>query len=277
MIVMPVMPAAQEKVWHALFAVQRSIPTGWTVVGGQMVHLHCAERDVAPHRTTTDGDTVMDIRADRNMLRRFTDELHALGFESVGPSAEGHEHRWQSGQAQIDVLIPTNLGERSQRVLGATGSTTVATAGGQQALSRTETVAVRVANTEGAVPRPNLVGALIIKGAATSSPSGDNERHKADFALLATLIRPSDSFARLGHRDRQHLRHGIEAARGSAAAHTVAGWEAALTRLERAMNPAAVGSRTGAAVWARGKATPASTPGSFTEATREDPGALPLG
>ena len=170
------------------------------------------------------------------MLTRFTGVLRQLGFSSVGVSAEGHEHRWRNGLALIDVLVATNLG-RSQTVTGVTGSTTVGASGAQQALDRSELVEVRVGRSDGKVRRPNLVGALIIKAAAMSAPSGDNERHKADFALLATLIKPSDDFTELTRRDRQHLTRGIAAVRESPVAHEVDGWHIAMQRLELAMRP----------------------------------------
>ncbi|MBO0901843.1 hypothetical protein J1G42_14760 [Cellulomonas sp. zg-ZUI222] len=31
------------------------MPVGWVLVGGQMVHLHCAERGAAPQRPTDDA------------------------------------------------------------------------------------------------------------------------------------------------------------------------------------------------------------------------------
>ena len=45
MIVLPPMLAAQTASWHALMDLYGRHPEGWTLVGGQMVHLHCAERD----------------------------------------------------------------------------------------------------------------------------------------------------------------------------------------------------------------------------------------
>jgi hypothetical protein len=237
MIVMPAMPLPQEKVWLSLFRIAEALPDGWTLIGGQMVHLFCAERGATPHRTTTDGDTVVDIRADRQMLERFTQELRRLGFTSVGVSAEGHEHRWRNGDAIIDVLIAHSLGDRSQTVTGATGSTTVSASGAQQALNRSELVEVLVGDSSGKVRRPSLVGALIIKAAAMSAPSGDRERHKADFALLSTMIRPSDNLTELTARDRRHLTRGITATRLSPVAHEVPGWQVGIDRLELAMRP----------------------------------------
>lgn len=236
MIVMPLMPRQQEEVWLSLFRISERLPDGWALIGGQMVHLHCAERGAEPHRTTTDGDAVVDIRADPTMLTRFTYELMQLGFTSDGVSAEGHEHRWRNGFTVIDVLIATNLG-RSQNVTGVTGSTTVGASGAQQALDRSVLVDVQVGVWPGRVRRPNMVGALVIKAAAMTAPTGDRERHKADFALLATMILPSDDFTDLNRRDRQHLTRGIEAVRASHVAHEVTGWQNAMQRLELAMQP----------------------------------------
>jgi hypothetical protein len=234
-IVMPAMPDTQEQVWRSLLQLAAILPRGWTVVGGQMVHLHCAEREREPHRTTTDADAVVDIRADRGMLSRFTGALRGLGFTSAGSSADGHEHRWGNGEAIIDVLVATHLG-RSQAVTGVTGSTTVGAPGAQQALDRSEPVKVRVGDVTGTVFRPNLVGALVMKGAAVSVPSSDYARHKADFALLATMIRPRDDFSALTKRDRQHLTNGIQQVGASAEAHLVPAWDLGLATLIVAMD-----------------------------------------
>lgn len=48
MIVLPPMLAGQTASWHALLDLYERHPEGWTLVGGQMVHLHCAERDYSP-------------------------------------------------------------------------------------------------------------------------------------------------------------------------------------------------------------------------------------
>jgi len=78
-------------------------------------------------------------------------------------SAEGREHRWTDGEAVIDVLIPTHLG-RSQTVTGCNGQHHLRRHGSQQALDRSELVTVAVGDSTGRVRRPNLVGALNIKG-----------------------------------------------------------------------------------------------------------------
>ena len=107
------------------------------------------------------------MRADPAMLATFTETLTDLGFRSAGISAEGLQHRWIRGDASLDVLLPDGIGERASLRPGVTGSPTLPTAGGTQALQRSETVRVSVAGREGSVRRPNLVGAL--DGSPTTS------------------------------------------------------------------------------------------------------------
>lgn len=109
MILLPPMLAAQRGAWHALMDLHERMPTGWVLVGGQMVHLHCAERGVSPTRPTNDVDAVVDVRADPGALVRFTATLQEIGFESAGVSPQGYQHRWTKQAASIDVLIPRGL------------------------------------------------------------------------------------------------------------------------------------------------------------------------
>ena len=51
-ILLPAMTGAQFASWHALMDMHERLPDLWTLVGGQMVHLHCAEHGVSPERPT---------------------------------------------------------------------------------------------------------------------------------------------------------------------------------------------------------------------------------
>jgi hypothetical protein len=208
MIVMPPMPPEQTASWLGVLDLYDHLGEGWTLIGGQLVHLYCAERGQFPVRPTNDVDAVIDVRADPNMLRTFTSALTGIGFTSAGISAEGRQHRWVRGQASIDVLLPDGVGQRASERQGVTGSPTLPTAGGTQALQRSEVVAVTVGGREGSVWRPNLVGALIVKAAAHGN-AGDPgvARHRRDFVVLAGLVTTAD-FAneQLTRKDRQRLR-----------------------------------------------------------------------
>ena len=213
MIVLPAMPPEQTASWLGLLDLHDRLAEGWTLIGGQLVHLHCAERGRFPVRPTNDADTVIDVRADPEMLTTFTKTLTDLGFESAGISADGLQHRWIRNEASIDVLLPDGIGERASLRQGVTGSPTLPTAGGTQALQRSETIGVTVAGREGSVRRPNLVGALVGKAAALSN-SGDPGlgRHRRDFVILAGLLTARDfRGAELTKKDRQRLRAMVAA------------------------------------------------------------------
>lgn len=208
MIVLPVMPEEQTASWLGVLDLYDVLPEGWTLIGGQLVHLHCAERGRFSERPTNDADAVVDVRADPTILNTFTQALEDLGFASAGVSVEGRQHRWRRGKASIDVLLPEGIGERAVKRKGATGSPTLSTQGGTQALQRSEVVSVTVDDREGSVRRPNLVGALVVKAAAhTNVGDQDPRRHRRDFVALAALVTARD-FAdeRLSKKDRQRLR-----------------------------------------------------------------------
>lgn len=213
MIVLPAMPPEQRASWLGVLDLFERLAEGWTLIGGQLVHLHCAERGQFPERPTNDADTVIDVRADPTMLHTFTKVLTELGFASAGISAEGRQHRWVRDQASIDVLLPEGAGARASGRKGVTGSPTLPTQGGTQALQRSEIVAVTVAGREGHVLRPSLVGALVVKAAAhTNVGDQDPRRHRRDFLVLAGLIAATD-FAdeQLTKKDRQRLQCIVDA------------------------------------------------------------------
>lgn len=238
-VVLPPMTLAQAEAWSGLLDVAELHPTGWTLVGGQMVQLHCIERGVATPRPTDDVDAVLDVRAEPEVLHTFTSALAGLGWVSAGESWQGHQHRWRRGLGEIDVLIPRHLGERAAGRRGISGGTTIETPGAQQALDRSEVVDVQVGGRVGTVRRPDLLGALVAKAAAYSVVlDRARGRHLVDFAVLATLLRPSDHVDLAGRRDREHL----EAALGAMIADPrswagVEGADAGIARLRLALAP----------------------------------------
>lgn len=127
------MSEAQTAAWIGLLEVSERLPAkSWCLVGGQMVFLYCRERGFVRSRPTDDGDVVLDVRAIPAILHDFTTALVDIGFESVGLTPQGHQHRWVRNKASIDVLIPSNLGDKASSRKGVTGSTTISTPGAQQ-------------------------------------------------------------------------------------------------------------------------------------------------
>jgi hypothetical protein len=193
------MTPAQAEAWHALFEVYKAHPEGWALVGGQMVHSLCWEREANPPRPTQDADAVLDIRAHPTMLFDFTKTLTDLGYKSAGESpsilegVKGVQHRWVKGDAQIDVLIPRFLGERADNRTGVTGGRTIAAPGGQGALDRSEVIEVAVEGVTGTVIRPTLQGAIIAKASAMLIGEGAKaDRHLNDLSILASLVTRGD-------------------------------------------------------------------------------------
>lgn len=187
--VLPAMGKKQLAGWRALFDIADARPAGWCLVGGQMVFLHCVERDRFPARPTDDMDAVLDVRANPRVLKDFTTTLVDLGFDSDGETWTGHQHRWVRGDAIVDILIPRFLGERAEKRRGATGGTTIPTIGGQAVLDRSHVVELDLEGRMGRIRRPDLLGALAAKAAAyTNQLDEGRDRHLIDFAVLSTLL-----------------------------------------------------------------------------------------
>lgn len=235
-VVMPVMDPQQEASWLGLFRLAEKVPDGWTLVGGQMVHLHCAERGVDPYRSTPDIDTVLDVRGVPKILMTVTSSLEEAGFDSQGVTMGEKQHRWaeRDGPGIIDVLIPENLG-RAADYHGAGGFPGLPTPGAQFALNRSETVNVTVGPTTGTIRRPTLLGATIAKAAAYSVTVASNRaKHLDDIALLSSMLTAPDlRNAELSKGERRYLAAALPHAREHPATGEIPGAADGLSRLER--------------------------------------------
>lgn len=191
-IVLPAMTDPQEQAWLTLLDLYEQIPSDWTIVGGQMVLIWCAERGATMPRPTDDADAVLDVRTNTEILLQFTSALSARGYDPVTGSS-GVQHRWKNGDAVVDVLIPRHLGPKSANRRGAGGGRTIETPGAQKVLNRSEAVRVQIGERQGTVPRPSLLGAIVGKSAAyTVQLDRNRDRHLGDLTLLASMLRPSD-------------------------------------------------------------------------------------
>ena len=206
MIVLPAMAEAQTAAWHGLLDLYDRHAEGWTLIGGQLVHLHCAERGYRPQRPTDDADAVVNARLP-GVLGAVTAALVDLGFGPEGVSAEGIQHRWKRGKGLIDVLVPEGMGERTTTQPSASGFPTLATPGGTQALNRSEVVELQLGERVGHVVRPDLVGAMVLKAAARTETTGPGrDRHCYDFAVLVGMLAAVDlRAAELNKTDRRRL------------------------------------------------------------------------
>ncbi len=194
---LPPIAGAQLAAWHALLDLAPKLGDNWTVIGGQMVLMHQAERSVLANpeteiRFSVDLDLVFDTRTRSRALANAHNVLRAAGFEQDMPNRQGTAHRYRQGEAVIDVLAPDNIGDHPPKVgIGFT----LGIPGGSQALRRTEPVTVQVEQKSEAIRRPNLVGAIIIKAKAASSPTPNargRDRHFQDLGILTDLLTGQD-------------------------------------------------------------------------------------
>jgi hypothetical protein len=87
------MSPAQEEGWQVLLDLSDTFPTGWCLVGGQMVWLLSVEYDVDPPRTTDDVDVVVDVRANRSGISTIGKWLEDHRFD-LQVSTDGVGHRF---------------------------------------------------------------------------------------------------------------------------------------------------------------------------------------
>ena len=202
------LPSQQEEMWHLLFDFAERMSGSWTIVGGQMVYLHCVERGADMGRTTSDVDALLDVRTDSRMFSRADAVLrHQMGFES-SPGIGGVQHRWTKGVVQFDVLIPEVSRGIAESAVSATGGVAVQSPGANQALARSEPLTVKAGERTGTVFRPSLQAAIISKAAAYSVPSDFRKmRHLRDIAILLGVARGDDRlYDDLSLSDLRHLR-----------------------------------------------------------------------
>ena len=207
-VVVPVPDDTGAAVWEALVALDQRLTSPWCLVGGQMVVLHCLEHGVVPPRATDDGDIVVDVFVERAALTRATSALADLGFTQRTDSG-GYGYRWAKGDAHVDVLVPDRANSQQRPPRTVVGARSVETPAAQQAVARARRVPVDVDGLTGHVPRPDLLGALVVKAAAAVADTRDSERHRQDVAVLCGLAAAAGLPALLGAvtaKDRQRLR-----------------------------------------------------------------------
>jgi hypothetical protein len=202
-----------DELWQVLLDLGDTLTAPWVLVGGQMVLLHALEHGQVPPQISQDADIVADIRALPTALRTIVAALTEYGFMLDGISPDGIAHRYVraasepgggSPKVAVDLLAPEGIGDRAD--LTTEQGRTIQVPGGSQAIERAELLAVTHAGRTGTIPRPALLGAIIIKAAACGLPD-DVARHLRDLALLTALV--DDPFVmrdELTPKDRQRLK-----------------------------------------------------------------------
>ena len=176
--------------WPQLIEIAQAIPhTQWTLVGGLMVQLHAAYAGAQVARTTRDVDMILHIETGAATFSGVQHELERLGYELRAPIGKGLIHRFSRGDRQaetIDVMVADHLSpKRRPKVLGRN---VFEVPGGTSALNKTVDCEVNTAVGVVMLSIPDVLGALVLKGAAYIEDSRDRERHIDDAAILACAL-----------------------------------------------------------------------------------------
>jgi len=212
-VALPAMAAGQEAAWHAILDLEAGLDAHWCLIGGQLVTLLCAEHERTVHRPTDDGDIVLGVWLRRDALRQASRLLGANGF-TEDATHDGYGYRYRRGEASIDLLLPEEINRQQDVPTTTTGRRGLEVPGGNQALIRAERVPVRLGERVGYVRRPNLLGALVAKAAASVADNRDAGRHRDDIAVLASIALTTGQLRRMrrmtNDKDRRRLRLALE-------------------------------------------------------------------
>jgi hypothetical protein len=106
---------------------------------------------------------------------------------------------------KVDVLAPDGVGPRA-RLATIPPAQTVMVPGGTKALARTRRVDVRLGDRTGQLPRPDLLGAIVVKACAVDvDDAPENQRQDLVF-LLGLVADPRIMAQALDPKERANLR-----------------------------------------------------------------------
>ncbi len=203
---LPPLSGVPSETWPTLLGLAERLDSStWTLIGGQMVLLHGLETGRYPARVSTDLDLLVNARLVSVSPVHVAHVLLDMAFTANPRSPEGLAHRFSREDAVVDVLAPEGLGPRADLTTVPPGRT-IEVPGGSQALQRTEVVRVRFGNRIGDVPRPSLLGAIVIKACAADRTDRRGV-HESDLAFLLSLVDDPEAMrGELSKKDRQRLR-----------------------------------------------------------------------
>lgn len=181
----------------------------WTLVGGLMVQLHAVRAGLPASRVTVDVDIVLHVETGATTFPAAQAALRSLGYELRIPSGRNTPvHRFERGIDVIDVIdvmVADNLAPRHRPTVR--GRTVFGIPAGTSALRKTVDCAIEVDGTVIMLSVPDVLGALVLKGAAYKEDPRDRERHLDDAAVLACALRsPEIAAGRMEGSDRGRIR-----------------------------------------------------------------------
>ncbi|CCG04339.1 hypothetical protein [Blastococcus saxobsidens] len=135
---LPALAGPLDTLWDLVLDLAGQLPpTGWVLVGGQMVILHGLLAGRVATRASQDVDVLADLLTDEAGLVRCVRAVRDLDLEPQ-PDAAGKVYRFVRArdQAGADVLAPDQDHTPPRRRLRTVGGDTIRIEGGTQALQR---------------------------------------------------------------------------------------------------------------------------------------------
>jgi hypothetical protein len=189
---------ADRILWPGLITLVRRLPADHVVIGGVMVYLHGAVKQLAPKRVTRDVDVLFNLEVAPNSLQEAVKVLKQLDYavDPASPAESTHRYRKTSGEI-VDILAPAGLWPKRDLTTTPPGRT-VEVFGGKDALEHQVLVEVHYDGQSTTVPVPDLPRALSMKCSAYGQEHRNrpaqafNSRHLDDIAFLTSLIEDPD-------------------------------------------------------------------------------------
>lgn len=194
--------------WPQLVEIAHAVPcTQWTLVGGLMVQLHAVRAGLPLTRATRDVDMILHVETGAATFGGVRRELERLGYRLREPVGSGPVHRFVRGAGDgetVDVMVADRLPLKLHpKVLQRK---VFAVPGGTSALRKTVNCEVTAGAGAVTLSIPDVLGALVLKGAAYLEDSRDRGRHLDDAAVLACAVTdPVGDRARMIGSDRKRI------------------------------------------------------------------------
>lgn len=132
--------------------------------------------------------------------------LERLGYQLRMPVGEGPAHRFVRGGEQVDVMVADNLAPAHRPTVA--GRAVFALPAGTSALRKTVDCEIDIDGERVTLSVPDVLGALVLKGAAYRADTRDRGRHLEDAAVLACAMdNPLRERARMVGSDRGRVRY----------------------------------------------------------------------
>lgn len=170
-----------------------------------MVYSHARGANLTSPRPTADADVLVDVVTGRPSLIDTYAALNSLGFVLETESSVAYRFRHADGRV-IDVMVADHMPSHIRARLA--GRPAFQAPAGQQAINRREIwqleFSTEVTCTVGI---PNILGALVAKGAAWIVDNRNPERHLQDAATLFAAVEDASAINyTLSTTDRRRLR-----------------------------------------------------------------------